>query len=585
VREEAPSARLDDICVEPRLPIPMRDGTILRANVFRPRMPGRYPVVVERTPYDLALRVDDGALFAHHGYVYVAQYVRGRFESGGVFDPWQDDGWGTNRDGFDTIEWAAGQSWSNGIVGMSGGSYAGLTQYLAAPTRPPHLRALAVRQGIADPPGDIVYRGGVHQLYTLREWTLRAALLQELEHESTPTELWPRRDRIRTALAELEHWLWHLPLASFPPIEGIADWYFAWLAHPQGDQSWRTIDMTSRVAEIDVPILHLGGWFDVFLNGTLRSFTGVRQEARSTGCRAGQRLIVGPWVHWSPGIDKRLVGELDFGREADIDFSAVRMRWYDHWLKGQETGVDHDAPVRIFLMGDNRWLDLEDWPPPGITYRPMYLRRGTGRTKDSLNNGGLTLAPPTQEEPPEIFVYDPADPVPSLLRYPETGPYDHRPIEGRVLTFTSDVLDGDLAVIGPVKAILYAVSSAPDTDWVVRLCDVWEDGRSMSVCDGILRARYRNSLEREEPLVPGHVYRFDIDLWATAQVFRAGHRLRLHVTSSDFPRYARNLNTGGALGEEVEGRVVTNTIVHDASHASHVVLPIASSLPSAERRN
>jgi putative CocE/NonD family hydrolase len=161
--------------------------------------------------------------------------------------------------------------------------------------------------------------------------------------------------------------------------------------------------------------------------------------------------------------------------------------------KARKTGVDQDAPVRIFLMGDNRWIDLEDWPPPGITHRRLYFRTWPGRTKDSLSNGGLSFAPPTEEEPPQSFVYDPADPVPGLLRYPETGPYDHRPIEGRILTFTSDVLDRDLAVIGPVKAILYAASSAPDTDWVVRLCDVWEDGRSMSVCDGIVRARYRTS--------------------------------------------------------------------------------------------
>jgi putative CocE/NonD family hydrolase len=585
VSGDVASALLDTIRVEQGVAVPMRDGTILRADVFHPRSPGRYPALVERTPYALALRADDGARFARHGYVYVAQNVRGRFGSGGAFHPWQDDGWGTNRDGFDTIEWAAAQPWSNGVVGMSGGSFAGCAAYLAAAARPPHLRALVVRQGMADPGGDTVYRGGVHQLGMLRDWILRAVLLPELEQASTPPELSARRERISGAHAQLERWLRHLPLRSFPPIEEAADWYFTWLARPQGSPYWRQVDVTRQVAAIDAPILHLGGWFDVFLDSTLRCFTGIRRHGRSAGCRSGQRLIVGPWDHWASGADRRFVGELDFGPPADLDFDAARLRWCDDWLKGEETATAHGAPVRIFLMGDNRWLDLEDWPPPGITYRRLYLRAGTGPTADSLNNGGLTFAPPAEAEAPDRFVYDPADPTPSLLRYPRTGPHDHRPIEGRLLTFTSAVLERDVTVIGPVRAVLYAASSAPDTDWVARLCDVWPDGRSMSVCDGILRARYRHSLEREELMVPGRVYRFEVDLRATAQVFKAGHRLRVQVTSSDFPRYARNLNTGGAPNEEARGTVATNTVMHDAGRASYIALPVVPAAPGPEGRD
>lgn len=201
--------------------------------------------------------------------------------------------------------------------------------------------------------------------------------------------------------------------------------------------------------------------------------------------------------------------------------------------------------VRLFVMGDNRWWDFDDWPSPDTTYQPLFFRAGSGQSAESLNNGRLTFETPTQSEPPDTFMYDPLDPVPSLLRYPFTGPYDHRSIEGRVLAFTSEVLTEPLVVIGPVRGVLYTQSSAPDTDWVVRLCDVWPDGRSMSVCDGILRARYRTSFEHLELMAPAQLYRFDIDFWATAQVFQLGRRLRVQVTSSDFPCYARNLNTGG----------------------------------------
>src|SRR5262249_22963392 len=258
---------------------------------------------------------------------------------------------------------------------------------------------------------------------------------------------------------------------------------------------------------------------------------GVQTGARTEVARRAQRLVIGPWIHGPAAALQSRAGEVDFGPGAVLDLNAHRVRWYDHWLKGEATGALDDAPVRAFLMGADRWLDLETWPPPGTVAQPLYLRQGTGAGESSLNGGRLSFAPPEGEEPPDGYAYDPIDPVPSLRRYPELGPVDHRPIEGRVLTYTSEPLERDPTVVGPCGAVLLASSSAPDADWVVRLCEVWPDGRSLPVCDGILRARYRESLRRPEQLVPGEVYRFAVDLWATAQVFRAGHRLRVQVTS------------------------------------------------------
>jgi putative CocE/NonD family hydrolase len=320
--------------------------------------------------------------------------------------------------------------------------------------------------------------------------------------------------------------------------------------------------------------MHLSGWFDCFLDGTLRAFSGIRAHGKTETCRANQRLIIGPWIHGPSRTSERKAGDLDFGPNAEFDLETYRLRWYDYWLKGIENGIMNDPPIRIFLMGANRWLNLETWPPPAVTYQPIYFQQGTGTSAASLNNGGLSFEPPSATESADSYQYDPENPIPSLITYPQLGPTDHRAVEGRMLTYTSQLLEKDLTVVGPIKAILYATSSALDTDWVVRLCDVWPDGRSISVCDGILRARYRNSLAQPELMNPGEVYRFEIDLWSTAQVFQAGHRIRVEVTSSDFPRYDRNLNTGGPFGEEIQGQVAINTIFHDAERASHILLPI-----------
>jgi putative CocE/NonD family hydrolase len=555
-----------EVTIERAVPVPMRDGTLLRADVYRPAASSRFPVVLERVGYELGPRVGAfGPYYAQRGYVVVGQNVRGAYASDGELLPMRDDGWGVHQDGYDTVEWAAAQAWSDGNVGMVDGSYSGFTQYQVAPTRPPHLRALSPREAGGDPYRDWHFRNGVSQLYLTLSWTLQTCL-GWLSHPKAAAAAPGARERIEQALSRgLDPLIQHLPLNECPPLEGLplANWYFEDLQHPDDGPYWQAMNMNLRFSDVDVPMLHVGGWFDVFLGGTLRAFQGLQAHARTDSARRGQRLVIGPWVH-GPANTGRQAGELDFGPEAAYDLHANRVRWYDHWLKGLPNGVMDGPVVRAFLMGANRWLDLDTWPPAGISYRPVYLHQ-TQR---------LSFDTPDSSETPDTITYDPREPVPSQVLYPQLGPRDYRPIEDRVLCYTSDVLEADLSVVGPVTAVLHACSSALDTDWVVRLCDVWPDGRSMSICDGILRARYRDSLSNPTLLEPNHVYQFLVDLWSTAQVFKAGHRLRVQVTSSDFPRYDRNLNSGGLVASESHPVVAVNTVFHDAARPSHLVLPI-----------
>ncbi len=568
---------IHEIEMEQHVKIPVRDGTKLDATIWRPREPGAYPVLVERVGYELMGRCTKSAeYFARRGYVFIGQNVRGVYASEGEYGFCRDDAWGVNRDGYDTIEWAGTQPWSNGKVGMLDGSYSGFTQYLVAPTRPPHLTALFVRQGSAG--GYLrAFRGGA--LKSPGGVSLMGRILQDFwRPETTPPEMAKARLRLEEAIKEKAFWTRHLPLKSCPPLEGTpyAHRHLETLDHPEDGPYWWPLDLSRKYGEVDVPIFHLGGWFDILLADTLRAFQGIASHGRTAHCRQSQRLLIGPWIHSPSNIGKREVGELDFGPEAEFDLPAFRLRWYDHWLKGVDNGVMDGPVVRVFLMGENRWVDLDSWPPKEVTDTPIYLREGMGRTEASLNNGALTFTPPEGAERPDGFAYDPEDPIPSLVGLAgfDLGPRDYRSLEGRVLTYTSTPMERDLAVIGPVKAVLYGLSSAPDTDWVVRLCDVYPDGRSMSVCDGILRARYRDSLQRTELMVPGQVYRFEVDLLPTAHSFRTGHCLRVHLTSSDFPRYDRNLNTGGTFGEEACGQVAINTLFHDPVRPSHLILPV-----------
>ncbi len=550
----------------------MRDGTILRADVYLPHGDGPFPALLERTPYNKdnspECQVGAPAFFASRGYAVVIQDVRGRFKSDGTFYPFHDDGWGENQDGYDTVEWVAAQPWCDGQVEMIGGSYAGATQYRLAPTRPPHLRCLVSRESSADYWAEWVYHGGALELGFMLPWTLNLQL-NNLAHHLSGDAYAQRKAELEAALQNVDALYRRLPLAPDSLVVGLEDWWNEFLAHPAYGPFWQRWSIETQFDQIETPTLHLGGWFDIFVAGTIKNYVGLRAHARTAEARAAQRLLIGPWIHGPWNIAASVQGETDFTAEAVRDYNALRLPWYDYWLKGEPNGVLDEPPVTLFVMGENRWRTADDYPLPGTQYTDWYLRAG----------GRLTPQAPSGAEPPDRYVYDPADPVPTLgggtLSLPG-GAFDQRPIESRsdVLVYTSEPLDQAMTVIGPVTCVLHGASSAPDTDWVVRLTDVHPDGTSRLLCDGILRARYRASTTNPTWLTPDDVYEFTVDLWATANTFQAGHRVRVAVTSSSFPRFDRNLNTGGPLFTEAAGQPATNTIFHDAPRPSHIVLPI-----------
>jgi uncharacterized protein len=590
--KKAPSRPQYETIHEKNLPVPMRDGTILRANLTRPRAEGRFPALIERTPYnkeggsEQAVGAPD--YFARRGYAVLIQDVRGRFASEGAFYPFRDDGAGLNRDGYDTVEWTAAQPWCDGKVGTIGGSYSGATQYRAALSRPPHLRAMFVRESSADFYREWVYRDGAFELGFDLYWA-RVVASTDLARLFAGEELQRRQRLLEQVRVEMDDWYARLPVHPCLFLAGLNDWFPAWLEHPEDGPYWWEFAVDKFHDQIETPACHLGGWFDIFLGGTLKNYVGLRRRARTEAARRSQQLVIGPWVHGSGNIDKQSAGEFDFGTAAARNFNDLRLPWFDYWLKGVDNRILDEPPVRIFVMGRNEWRDELDWPLPDTRYTPYYFRGGHSGSIDSLNDGTLSPSPPEGSEDPASFAYDPDRPVPSLggntLGIPD-GVRDQRPSDVLCLTFTSDPLRRELEVTGPVRAVLYGMSSASDTDWVVRLTDVHPDGYSRNLCDGILRARHRNSFARPELLEPGKVYRFEIDLWATSNVFLPGHRLRVVVTSSSFPRFDRNLNTGGPVHREAAGQVAINTVLHDRFRPSHIALPVIEGrqLPSSPAR-
>ncbi|MBK9710415.1 MAG: CocE/NonD family hydrolase [Kouleothrix sp.] len=569
----------DQILVEFDVPATMRDGVVLRANIFRPAEGGPHPVALARIPYgkDFASVTPsaDAVRLARAGYIVVIQDVRGRFRSEGAWEPMRHEA----EDGYDSVEWAAGLPGSSGAVGMFGLSYFGFTQWMAARAAPPHLKAIVPALTWTDPLDGAVGRGGALELGLQAYFLLNATGLDSVLRsvQGAPPDEQMRAigllvyeiDRLRTAGYA------SLPLAGFEPLArlGLAGDLNETIENAANPGYYAPFSIAGAHDRVEVPALNIGGWYDVFAQGALANYSALR-DAGSTSAARQSRLLVGPWSHVNYS---NVSGDLDFGFVAQMalinlqtDLTGLTQRWFDYWLKGIENGVTQEPPVKIFVMGDNVWRDEQEWPLSRARSTPFYLRAG----------GSLSPERPGAE-PPDHYTYDPSDPTPTLggnilmhnLFGP--GPKDQRPIEARadVLGYTSDPLAQDVEVTGPLAVELWAASDAPDTDFVARLVDVHPDGAAINLADGIVRARYRNG-PAAEPLEPGQPYRLTIDLWSTSNVFKAGHRIRVDVASASFPRWDRNPNTGAALGSDAELRLARQTILHDEDHPSHIVLPI-----------
>ena len=562
-----------------------RDGVILRADVYRPDAPGRRPVLLSRLPYDKSQRRRPGDvdIFVEHGYVVIFQDTRGRFASDGDdYYPLIHEG----EDGYDAVEWAATLPYSDGNVGTMGQSYLGATQYLLAPTRPPHLKASFPASASSDFHQSWVYHtGGAIEL----GWQIPYAILMARDTIA-------RRKLSETLVPELERVLapaatpWapplspeayrRLPLTAWAELLApVAPYIGDYLRHPADGPTWWALNLERRHGQIDVPMYHVSSWYDIFLHGGLANFSGLRRNAMTETARRAQKLIVGPWAHLFPYTNPTSTGtgDIDFGRDALISLHDIQLRWFDHWLKGVDTGILDEPPVKIFVMGDNRWRDEGEWPLARTRYTPWYFHSG-GRANTSAGDGLLDARAPA-EESADQFTYDPDDPAPTrggnTLILP-MGVQDQRPVEARadVLVYTSAVLAEPLEVTGPLVVTLHAASSASDTDFTAKLVDVRPDEYAQNLADGIVRARYRESRESATPLTPGAVTRFTIDLWATSHVFLPGHRIRVEISSSNFPRFDRNLNTGEDPATGTRREIAHQTVFHDARYPSHIVLPI-----------
>jgi uncharacterized protein len=576
-----------DIVVQKNIAVPMRDGVCLATDLYRPAEGGPFPALFARLPYNkeltavLLMLAPDPLRLAQAGYAVLVQDCRGCFQSGGALNPFFHEG----RDGADTIAWIAAQPWSNGAVGMVGGSYLGAAQWLAAAEAPPALRAIAPYITSDQFYAPWIYQGGAFQLGFLLFWSLGYFTLPEIQRRlASRTASLAELGAAMRSLAEIDRLYRRTPLSAAPELAATAPFYGDWLAHPCEDDYWQSIAAGSRYEQLAIPALNIGGWYDPFLGGTLASYQGMRKRAASAEARR-PALIVGPWSH---GIWHGVFAERDFGLLAStdaIDLTGAQLRWFDYWLRGEENGQGDDSPVKIFVMGLDQWREEDDWPLPDTRYQRFYLHSG-GKANALSGDGALSPEPPA-DEPADRYRYDPRDPVPTCggatllpgaLSAANAGPRDQRAIEARadLLVYTSPPLEHDCEVIGPIELVLFAASSARDTDFTGKLIDVFPDGRALILTDGILRARYRSSTAQPAPLEPGRAYELHIDLVATANRFKAGHCIRLEVSSSNFPRFDRNTNTGGPIAEESEADfiVATNLIFHDQARPSHLILPI-----------
>jgi putative CocE/NonD family hydrolase len=529
--------------------IATRDGAGLATDLYLPPGDGPFPSVVGRTPYNKNQAAFAGLAAGVNakGYALIVQDVRGRGDSEGTFEPYVNDG----RDGYDLIEWVAAQEWCDGNVIYRGASYGARAGWMVALEHPPHLRAMVIVVSPSDP---------------FVEFPTSATSPMMLSW----FRLTDGRVVQNTGGVEWMKVYEHLPLLTMDEAAGFssAHWRDA-MTHTSLDGYWTPRCYQDRYEDFDVPVLHISGWYDDEQIGTPKNYIGMTTRSKAP---EGQRLLMGPWGHGVNSSTK--LGEVEFGPSAVIDMESYIARWLD----GVIGRASSDVPrVRIFVMGRNEWRDENEWPLARTSFTDYFLHSG-GSANSRYGDGVLNVSPPASE-PSDEFAYDPERPVPFITEPTSSqlgGPDDYSAIEqrGDVLCYTTEELAEDLEVTGPVKLVLFASSSCVDTDFAAKLVDVHPNGFCQRLTDGIIRARYRNGPDKPELMEPGTVYEFTIDLWNTSQAFEAGHRIRLEVTSSAFPKFDRNLNTGEDIGTGTRIQIATNRVWHDAEHPSRLVLPV-----------
>ena len=563
-----------EVTIERNVAAKMRDGATLRADVYRPKSDGKFPVLLQRTPYNKSNGVNFGVKAAAQGFVVIFQDVRGRYSSEGDWYTFKHE----SDDGYDSVEWAAALPYSNGKVGMFGGSYVGATQMLAAIAHPPHLAGICPVVTASNYHDGWTYQSGAFEQWFNESWT--SGLAQDT------------LDRTVSKNTNALQGMWKLPLTSYPLFNlpdsssdlystgALAPYFVDWLAHPSYDDYWKRLSIEEHYADIQVPALHVAAWYDIFQGGSLLNYAGIRARG-GDGARTGQRLLVIIGGHAGGG---QKIGDVDFGpAAAQWNEDDVTLSWYEFLLQGVQNNFAKEKPVKIFVMGRNEWREEDDWPLPRAQSNKYFLH-SAGTANSLRGSGGLSMAAP-RAETPDHYVYDPANPVPTVGGplccdgwHLPPGPRDQRAVENRddVLIYSTPAFAQDTEVTGPISLELFAKSSAVDTDFTAKLVDVGPDGFAQNLTEGILRARYRDSQEKTDLMNTGQIYKMTIDMWSTSNVFLKGHTLRLEISSSNFPRFDRNLNTGEAQSTGKNYVSATNTIYHDAEHPSALVLPIVA---------
>ncbi len=575
VPAQAAPAQPTDIVVQHDVPMKTRDGITLFADIYRPTAPGKFPVILMRTPYDKSVSwaVSPAHKMVLRGYVVIIQDVRGRYTSEGEWYPFRHE----QADGFDTVEWVAGLPYCDGKVGMMGASYVGATQMLAAIGQPPHLAGIAPEVTASNYHDGWTYQNGAFEQWFDQNWTSQLAqnTLQRLIHQNT------------NALVGVPM----LPLANYPvfnfgqlPADAqltalIVPYYLDWLAHPDYDDYWKQWSIEENFAKIAVPMLQVGGWYDIFSAGTLRNYMGAKAHGSTEPARTQQHLLMQIGGHAGFG---RRIGDVDFGPHAlENEYTDAILDWYDFLFKGIRNAFATDKPVKLFTMGANEYRQHDDWPPPQAVPTKYFLH-SNGKANSLRGDGSLSVSA-SKSEPSDTYVYNPTNPAPTIggplccdAEHMEPGPRDQRAVENRddVLVYSTPPLARDLEVTGPVTATLFVKSTAVDTDFTAKLVDVAPDGFAQNLTDGILRMRYRASPEHASLMNPGQIYEISLDLWATSNVFLRGHSMRLEISSSNFPRFDHNLNTGEEIKFAHTSVPASNTILHDAQHPSALVIPV-----------